>query len=142
MTVYGKCWEIFLWLKLESMKIILIQNFESTFAQDVPSYYYFFIPLNLHFRAPEISEISTFFLVLLKCGKISQFSMEISNTTFISQKNNIGNLCVRLNLIYELSSKKKQFQISNIWENSDKITVKITKKADNRKNPCKLEYKP
>ena len=68
--------------------------------------------------------------------------MEISNTTFISQKNNINNPCVRLNSIHELSSKKKQFQISDIWEYSDKITVKIRKKTNNTKKACKLEYKP
>ena len=67
--------------------------------------------------------------------------MEISNTTFISQKNNINNLCVTLNSIHELSSiKKKQIQVSDIRENSDKKIVKITKTVNNTAKACKLEY--
>ena len=36
--------------------------------------------------------------------------MEISKSTFISQKNNINNPCVTLNSIHELSSKKKTIE--------------------------------
>ena len=98
---------------------------------------------NHHFGAPEITEISTFLLVLPKYGKICQFSMVISNSTFNSQKNNISNPCVTLNSIHELSSKKKkQLKINHIWEISHKIRVKIRKKANNTKKACKLEYTP
>ena len=36
--------------------------------------------------------------------------------------------------------KKKQFQICNIRENSDKITLKIIKTAKNKEKACKVEY--
>jgi len=78
-------------------------------------------PCNHHFRAPGTSEISVFFLVLPKCGKISQFSMEISNSSFICQKNNIKNSCATPKSFQELSFKKKNKSKSAI---SEKILTK------------------
>ena len=51
--------------------------------------------------------------------------MEISNTTFISQKNNSIDSCVTPNSNHELSSKKKHIQISDNRENSNKKTEKM-----------------
>ena len=94
-------------------------------------------PCNHHFWAPEMWK---FLLVLPKVGKFCQFSMEIWNTTFISQKNYIINSCVTLNSIKEFSSKKKtilNLQYSRkFWQNNDKI-IKTAKKTE---NACKVEY--